>query len=218
MNVDISPANPCAIEWYHGTDATPFKTWQCPPPQRSLIDVQHSGLFFSTNKAFAAAAGKNLCCVHLHPEAKVITPGMEGNQSTEFRKAVLDSHPIARSCQWLVDDKTWLLAWSTGNIMRYAYDANNPKTVAQLAIALSSNAMAIQKMVVQPLTEAQLRDMAMQNLTRSWIEQLISQAKKLGYQAVHGYEIDRWGNNNSLVSQPWLAVTDASAISLPTWL
>jgi hypothetical protein len=74
-------------------------------------------------------------------------------------------------------------------------------------------------LVIKPLKEEIFYEQAQLNLTRDWIEVLVLEAKKLGYKALLGAEIDQWTNPRAPpVTRSWLAVLGKSAISAPTWI
>jgi hypothetical protein len=219
MTSPLALTDPFTTTWYHGTKSMKFKTWQCPPPAPSPADVEHSALFFTANRAFAEGAGQTICTVQLTPGTKVISPALGGTQGTALRKNLIQSNPIAAHCQWLADDSNWITAWSTGEIMRFAYDARDSKAVLEIAKALASVAANLKRIIATPVSEKVIMDQAVMCLTRGWIEQIVREAGKLGFQAIQGAETDRWGNPAAApVAQPWLAVMDLSAMSPPNWI
>jgi hypothetical protein len=140
-------------------------------------------------------------------------------KSTAFRQAVAKSNTLATKCQWLTDDAVWSTAWSTGEVMRFSYNSNDPNAVLAISAALASIAVKLKKITRGSVSDEVVRDHAITCLTRGWIEQLVREAQKLGYQAIQGAEIDRWITSSpTSIAQPWLAVMDKSVIGPPTWL
>lgn len=213
-----APSDPVSVTWYHGTKQK-FNTWKCPPPQRSPADVAHTALFFTTHRAFAEGAGNHICAVQIATEAKIITPVHGGDASTLLRVQLLKSHPLSQHCIWLQDDNSWRDAWSTGEVMRFAYDRRASQAALAVGAAVATIARNLKKIIATPLPEHLIMTHANQCLTRGWIEQIVSEAKKMGYQAIHGAEMDRCPESVSgYVAQPWLAVMDQSVITPPKWI
>lgn len=210
--------DPFNTNWYHGTNTTPFTKWQCPPPNPTPADVPHSGLFFTADHGFAKNVGNSICTIKLSSNARLIVPTHGGAVSTAFRNAVIKSNPIAAYCHWLTSDSVWTAAWSTGEVMRFSWDTGNHKAALEISKALAITAANIKKIIITPVSDDVVMKQAMLCLTRGWIEQLVREAKKLGYQAIQGAEIDRWSVPNSVpVAQPWLAVMDGCVITAPAW-
>lgn len=217
----ISPyllADPFAATWFHGTKMR-FTNWKCPPPQHSPADVAHSALFFTTNRTFAECAGQHICCVQLAPATKVITPAQGGDQSAMLRRKLRKSNPLASHCAWLEDDSAWTSAWATGEIMRFAYDKRSAQASQAVGTAVAAIAINLKKIIATPLPEHLIMTQANQCLTRAWIEQIVREAAAMGYQAIHGAEMDRCPTSEAgYVAQPWLAVMDQAVIAAPKWI
>lgn len=219
MVTPILLTDPFKTTWYHGSNAKPFTDWLCPPPPPSPADVSHTGLFFTADEDFAKGAGKNVCTIKLSEDTKFIVPAQGDARSTAFRQTVFNSNPLAANCKWLDNDAVWAAAWSTGEVLRFSYDAGDPKAVLAVSKALASVVGNLKKIIRGSVPEKVVIDQAMTCLTRGWIEQLVLEAKRLGYQAIQGAEIDRWSATSSTpLAQSWLAVMDKSVISAPTWL
>ncbi|HZW13908.1 MAG TPA: hypothetical protein VFF81_12045 [Noviherbaspirillum sp.] len=219
MVTPVTLTDPFDTIWYHGTHAKPFSTWKCPPPPPSPADVGHTGLFFTADQGYAKHAGTNICTIKLSPETKLIVPARGGNDSSALRQAVTRCNSIATYCQWLISDAVWTDAWATGQVTRFSFDTSNHKHVYEIGLAVARVAANLKKMIKTPVPEQLLMNQALMCLTRGWIEQLVLEARKLGYQAIQGAEIDRWSAPNATpVAQSWLAVMDASVITAPAWL
>lgn len=219
MITPITLTDPFNTTWYHGTDTNQFETWKLPPPRRSPADIAHTGLFFAADRDFAKRAGQNVCSVTLVPHTKLLAPAKRGAESTALRKAVINSHPLAQYCQCLANDVSWTTAWSTGEVMRFNYDQNNSKAVQAIGEMLAASAAGLKNTINAQVSDELLMKAAQHNFTRGWIEQLVREAKKLGYQAIQGAEIDKWSFPESPpIAQPWLVVMDGSVITAPAWL
>lgn len=103
--------------------------------------------------------------------------------------------------------------------MRFAYDTRDKRAVFVIAQAVAAVAVRLKRMTNGKLSDAVIQEHALMCLTRGWIEQIVLEARKIGFQMVHGLEIDRWTNpQRPVVARPWLAVMDKSAISPPDWI
>jgi hypothetical protein len=209
--------DPFAAVWYHGTDASQFKDWMVPPPGTAPFMVAHSAVFFSTERDYATAAGPNVCQVSLLPSAKILTPGRPDWASDQLRKRLAKSHPLAEHCTWVTDEKTWARAWATGEVMRYGYNPHDREAAGTFDAVLNGILRALQPLRAE-YPDSVIREQALHCLTRSWIEQIVRIAKQMGYQAVHGAEVDKWrGAGLPPIARSWLAVLDASVITDPAW-
>jgi hypothetical protein len=56
------------------------------------------------------------------------------------------------------------------------------------------------------------------NTTRGLIELICIEARELGYDALHGREIDKHSENGEVIAQPWLAVFRKGVVRDPTWI
>ncbi|TEI07151.1 hypothetical protein IPC1314_24305 [Pseudomonas aeruginosa] len=56
------------------------------------------------------------------------------------------------------------------------------------------------------------------NSARGLIELICVTAKKLGFDAIYGHEVDRHSFAGKKIAQPWLAVLSNGIISEPEWL
>lgn len=196
--------------WWHGTDSN-FTAWQIPPPRKAgstALDLAHQSLFFTKEADFARKAGSRLCEVRLTSHARVLTPGQGTTASRKLRQA-LREHNVARHCAWLRDDEQWIASWKNGKALRFASD---DRTVRALLIPVIRNFGQL----YPDLPKNALEWVAMQNLTRDWIELIAQHAKHLGYDAVQGRELD--SETGPDVSRSWMAVMDANVITAPSWV
>lgn len=219
MTDQSSHPNPLNVTWLHGTKSEKFATWTCPPPPPGPAEVPHSAIFFTSDRSFAEGAGTNIAAVQLHPDAKIITPVQGGTQSSKLRNALLSSHRLAAQCKWLVDDKAWIGGWSTGEIMRFAYDKHDRKAVMVVEQAVADIAAQLRKLIKGQMSNEAILKHAQLCLTRAWIEQIVQVSRKSGFQVVHGLEVDKGEHQQGpAVAMPWLAVMDQSVISAPNWI
>lgn len=56
------------------------------------------------------------------------------------------------------------------------------------------------------------------NSARGLIELICVSAKRLGYDALYGHEVDRHSEPGKAIAQPWLAVMSNGAVSSPEWI
>lgn len=205
-----------SAKWYHGTD-TRFDAWEFPPKAPSPIEIGHTALFFTSSREYAAGAGPHICTVTIDSATKVLQPGQLSAESVELRKRVAADNELSGHCEWVKNDEAWTRGWITGEVMRFAADMANPAVAKLITSRLAHIATSVQKACIPPLSNQKAIDVAQQNLTRAWIEILVTKAKEMGFQAVLGAEIDRHSNATRPASQPWLAVLDPSIISAPSW-
>lgn len=212
--------NPISATWYHGTKSEPrFDQWICPPPPQDPLVVAHSALFFTSDLDFAKSAGENVCTVALSGNAKLLVPAVESTGSRKLRRALRESDRLSEHCIWLTDEKLWRQAWSTGDVMRFAFDNRRADSVAHYGAIMNFHMRQLREALTPTPPDELLSKIVRHNLTRGWIEKIVSVARSLGYQAIQGAEIDRWTEpGRRPVARPWLAVTDKSAISPPTWI
>lgn len=212
--------DPYRTTWYHGTKhSRRFNDWELPPPTQGRRDVPHSGLFFTSDLDYAKAAGPRICTVTLQTGTRLLAPSIDCQGSTDLRVALGASHPLAAHCVWLEDDQIWREAWGTGDVMRFAIDNRRPESRQLFIETTVANYAKLNAQFNSSLDDAALKKMAGLSWTRGWIELIVKAAAGLGYQAIQGAEIDRWSHPGSVPrARPWLAVTDKSVISSPSWL
>lgn len=214
----IALSDPFNTIWYHGTDAAPFARWQCPPPALSPADVSHTALFFAASREFAREAGSNVCTIKLRTGINLIAPACRGAESRALRLSVVESGPLAKHCVWLRDDAAWAASWSTGEVMRFSIDLGDRPAVRAYGIALASLSANLKKIIRTPLSDDVIAEQAVTCLRRGWIEQLVCSARELGYQAIHGAEIDFGSRGDSSpLPEEWLAVLYTSVVTDPAW-
>jgi hypothetical protein len=56
------------------------------------------------------------------------------------------------------------------------------------------------------------------NSARGLIELICVSAKKLGFDAIYGREVDRHSHEEKVIAQPWLAVLSKGVVTEPEWL
>lgn len=166
--------------------------------------VPHTAVFFSTDRAFAAAAGTRLYATHLAPDAKALDVTVSSSSSEALRQAVARNKLAALSA-YIGDRHGWVAGWKTGEVLRFAM--HEPMAALYLArmveVAMRSHGLSKEAAVV----------VIKHNTTRGLIELICSEAKKLGFDALIGNEAD--GPLSARRAVPWLAVFDARAITPP---
>lgn len=208
--------------WYHGTDATQFGEWKCPPPRKSDFDVAHSAIFFTRNETFARTAGPNVASVQIRSNAKIVQPALPSKQSIRLRKELLRGCELAAYNRFARTDKDWQTAWRSGAIMRFETAVNDRKAQDAVCLYLNEAERLLRNVlpndVSSQISPEQGRRLAMQNFTRGWIEELIRAARRCRFQAVQGAEIDRHSGETPPPARSWLAVLDPTILSEPKWI
>lgn len=208
--------------WYHGTETPQFAEWICPPPRKSEIDVAHSAIFFTRNEMFARRAGPNVASVQLQQKANVVQPARPGKQSTRLRKELLKGCDLAVHNRFVGSDKDWQAAWRSGAIMRFEFIESDRRAQAAVHLHLNKSKRLLQSVLPEEissqLSSEKWSQLVIQNFTRGWIEELIRAARRCGFQAVQGAEIDRHSGEIPPPARSWLAVLDTTILSKPSWI
>lgn len=165
--------------------------------------MAHTAVFFSTDWAFAAAAGSNVFSARLSPEAKVLDASLASSASEALRQAVAKNKLAALSAH-IGDRHAWVAGWNTGEVLRFAM--HEPKAAIYLA-------RMIETATRSGLSREAAAVVIKHNTTRGLIELICSEAVKLGFDALVGNEAD--GPLSARRAVPWLAVFDARAITPP---
>ena len=198
--------------WFHGTDAF-FDSWQVPPPPKPGEDmaVAHTALFFSSNERFAAAAGQTahgLCSARIHTSARVLDATKPSQESETLRQQVAKNE-LASLGHNINNSLRWTQGWNTGETLRFS-------TTAAMALPyIAKIAASIARHTGLPSEAAIV--IAKHNCTRGLIELICVEARKLGFDAIVGHEVDQTAGGQRL-AMPWLAVLSADAITPVEWL
>lgn len=193
-------------QWFHGTDIDQFNEWQIPPPFKKQNIIAHSGIYFTTNKEFAEAAGSHIAEVKIYKNANILNTLTDLKTSEKLRKE-LCKHQLFKS---LINSKLeiWENGWKDGSILRPLVQQN---TFAEHQY-MSYLAHYTKYYPHDP------KFAAGQHLTRELIELISAGAKSMGFDGIYGHEIDRWNKNNKVIAQPWLCIFNKLIISQPKWL
>lgn len=195
--------------WFHGTHAL-FEAWQIPPPPKpgQGMLVAHTALFLTSDEQFAAGAGSGLCAARLVESARVLDATHPSQESESLRKQVL-KNPVASLGANIVDSARWNAGWKTGETLRFSYDN------ARAAKVIETTAIATARLNRLPI-EAGIA-IAKHNFARGLIELICVEAKKLGFDALLGNEVDQLPDGTR-VPRPWLAVFTTDAITPVEWI
>ena len=197
---------PC---WYHGTDQS-FSTWKLPPPRKPGEDllVHHTAIFFTINRDFAKEAGTRLARVSLSSNARLLDTIANYAASEHLRREVMRNPMASRTLN--VNHDYWHEGWLTGNVLRVAY--NDPAMSAHL------DKMASDLAAHTGLPFDTAYSVVGHNSARGLIELICVSAKRLGYDALYGHEVDRHSEPGKAIAQPWLAVMSNGVVSSPEWI
>ena len=196
--------------WFHGTKASRFPSWLVPPPPvpGEELRVPHTAIFFTKDLNDARRVGPNVCSVRLTDQARILDATQASPGSESLRQLLIENE-LARSCIYTRSKEVWTAAWRSGEVLRYATEDQRVLLhIAEHASKLAAKLHADERTMLL---------VTQHNWTRGWIEHVVISAAKLGFNALHGFEIDRHsGGPDRAVS--WLAVTEAQAVMAPSWL
>jgi hypothetical protein len=170
--------------------------------------VAHTALFFTSDEQFAAGAGPGLCSTRLVESARVLDATRPSPESEALRNQVL-KNPVASLGANIVDRARWNAGWKTGETLRFSYDNQRAAKV------IETTAIATARLNRLPL-EAGIA-VAKHNFSRGLIELICIEAKKLGFDALLGNEVDELPGGQR-VPRPWLAVFTTEAITPVEWI
>lgn len=198
--------SPC---WYHGTDQH-FQKWTFPPPKKpgENLLVPHTSVFFTTNYEYAKGAGDNVARVSLSPTGRVLDTLENYGASEKLRVAVQQNEIASRTLN--VEHDYWHKGWKTGDVLRMAY--TDPVLSNHLNKMISDHSHQLGL----PLEAASA--IVQHNSARGLIELICVSAKRLGFDALFGHEVDRHSSPGKVIAQPWLAVLTSGVISEPEWI
>ncbi len=193
--------------WFHGTTGPRFSTWQVPPPPvpGEELRVPHTGIFFTKDLDAARKVGPYVCSVRLTDKTRILDATQPSTDTEQLRRVVIENE-IARMCIYARTPQAWVSAWRTGEVLRFASD--DPRFSLHLD-RYAKQFKGVPHDVQQTI--------AGHNWTRGWIELIVASATKLGFNALHGFEIDRHAGVSPPPAVSWLAVTDAEAVTAPMW-
>lgn len=196
---------PC---WYHGTEQH-FESWQFPPPPKpgEGLAVAHTAVFFAGDLTFARAAGSRVAVVSLSSKANILDATSNYKAAEQLRKAFGKNQVASRTLNASHD--YWHNGWKTGAVLRVASSDSVLENYLNNLALIESQRLRI--------SFAQASVMVKHNATRGLIEVICVEAKKLGFDALYGHEIDRHEKQGQVIAQPWLAVFSKGVVTEPVW-
>ncbi|MFQ2468542.1 hypothetical protein ACK312_09590 [Aeromonas caviae] len=197
---------PC---WFHGTEQD-FDTWIIPPPPKSgeILLIPHTAIFFTSDIDFAKGAGKKIANVSISSHSKILDTTANYEASENLRLS-LSQHPIA-SRTLNIRHNFWHNGWKTGDVLRMTYSDPALETHLQQMVVNLSRQSGLSKEAASVVIQL--------NSSRGLIELICTSAKKLGFDAIFGHEVDRHSVEGKVIARPWLAVLSKGVTSNPEWV
>lgn len=194
--------------WFHGTEQD-FDSWVIPPPVKPGEDllVPHTAIFFTSNLEFAKGAGNKIANVAVSSNVKILDTTANYDASEKLRKTLQKHEIMSKTLN--VEHDFWHEGWKTGDVLRMTYSDPTLKTHLQKMTSNLSQQSGL------PLEAANITIQL--NASRGLIELICIGAKKLGFDAIYGHEVDRHSVEGKVISQPWLAVFSKGVVSIPEW-
>ena len=208
--------------FYHGTNAL-FDNWVFPCPRKlkeTGFALDHYGVFFTTNKNYAQGAGSNLLEVSLSSSANILDCTSSYKASEELRRNVAKNEVAQMTAN--INHDFWHNGWLDGSIMRVMTLEKHHQFIMASFNLQKKHIKSIVTNYDEMFNDDIVMRITTHNLTRGFIELICDEARKLKYDGIFGYEIDRWNNDGSFrdnpISQTWLAIFNSNAISPPKWI
>lgn len=206
-----------AHTWLHGTSAY-FDQWALPAaaqPQNRGFET-HSAIFFTTSHDYALRAAQGtggICSAHLIKDANVLNMNnCTDEASEEYRLQVLKKN-IAPKNPHFITPANWQQAWAAGSAMKFS--ATSPPLSAEEYTRLKQ--MAHFAVYEKNTPQGMVAFSALQQLTRTVIEALVTSARELGYDAVIGNEIDTADPTKPSVYEI-MFVLNPTVLTPPCWV
>lgn len=198
--------SPC---WFHGSEQD-FNSWSFPPPPKPGEDilVPHTAVFFTSDLDFAKGAGQKVARVSLSSNSRILDATANYDATEKLRTELLRHEIASRTIN--INHDYWHDGWKTGAVLRMAY--NDP------ALELHLNNMTTDLSMKTGLPEKVASAVIQHNSARGLIELICVSAKRLGFDAIYGHEVDRHSYAGNVIAQPWLAVLSKEVVSEPEWL
>lgn len=199
--------------WYHGTDEF-FTNWAKPPIVSKYKQelTPHQFISLTRDQTFAAGVGtitKGLCRAKILASAKVLDLRVKSPDAQRCWRQVVQSE-VGQIHTLIQHFDSFVNACENGKVLRLHTNCQNTLSKLMPLQVLAQNPAAHQADRIKAFLEVQ-------NFTRKWIDDVISPAKQLGYQAVICSEIHCYGANNPK-SCLNLYVFDPAALTKPEWL
>lgn len=206
-----------ANAWLHGTSVY-FEQWALPaaaqPHNRGL--ETHSAIFFTTNREYALRASQGtggICSAHLIESANVLNMNNCTAEASEQYRLQVYKKNIGSKNPHVISSNNWQYAWAAGSIMKYS--ATSPPLPTEEYKRLKQMAHLAVHEKHTPQGMAAFR--ALQQLTRTVIEELVTSARELGYDAVIGNEIDTADPTQPTVYEI-MFVLNPTMLTPPNWI
>lgn len=206
--------------WYHGAPV-PFDAWRIPAPVSGTLrefDVPHSAVFLTTERTFAHVAGSHVATSRLQTLDGVMQPIHRADHRSNLQSALARTELGRRSAWAQASANVWLSqGLFEGRALRFAPadDRAHREVLAEFVEQVKSTLVRAVStgVVTNEVTHDQLTLAASHNLTRAWIEAVLSAVELCGFRALMAHEWD----GRSQRGIPWLAVRDTSMLSPPSW-
>lgn len=171
--------------WLHGT-AKYFDQWDLSSRKLSHKNgmPSHSAIFFTTNKEYAIGAsdGTNgLCTAELLEGANVLDMNKCSTAESERYRLQVEKKRLGHKNPQIIYAQNWHNGWKSGSIMKYSPSDEIEAMIMQHKAELAQ---------ATHTPEGAAAYNEMQLLTRSVIEELVTSAREIGYDAVIGNEIN----------------------------
>jgi len=199
--------------WLHGTKVQ-FNKWSSSPPSKDPWTLAHTALFFTTDWDYARGAGHNIARSSLSDRAKVLDTTFNYEGSEALRRSLEKDSVV--SLYENAKPEYWHKCWKTGDVLRPLMPDDRVSRVRSLK-ANHHLQLKIRQYMAQGLREQEAQIATLHNETRHLIETICVHAKRLGYDALYGYEVDRHSGSQTPIARPWLAVMTPSMLSDPEW-
>lgn len=182
--------------------------WAFPPPRVHKPELTpHTAVFLTTDRALALRAGTRIYSAKISPGANVIDLRQPSAESEQFRLAVVQEK-YGRDHFYATKDH-WTSAWQQGQMMRFASDKpdrlKETDRIMEAKRAIDWGDRSLQNFELLLLG---------QNLTREWIEEIVSVGRDLGYDAIIGREPDSYRSGGAVVCEVLIAL-NSQAITTP---
>ena len=199
--------------WYHGTEEH-FLAWAPPPIAPKYKPELHPHPFISLSKDMGLARRASeicggLCRAKLVDSAKVLDLRQKSDATEEHWKLLLKKD-LAKHHVLVQSFDSWIDACSTGEVLRV--HTTNPELGSRLR-----RLQEVSNNQLFPIRERAHATQEVQNFTRRWIDDVITPAKGLGYQAVICAEVDRYRTEGAKACLN-LYVFAPEAITPPDWV
>lgn len=200
---------PC---WFHGSTQR-FDVWQFPPPPKpnDPLLAKHTAIFFTSDRAFAEEVAGNVAGnvgrVSLSSTAKILDTTFNYEAAERLRCELLRDDLVSRMDN--VDHDFWHSGWVSGAVLRVQYTNPEVGHYYQNKADTLSRTMGI--------SNEEARIIVAHNSSRELAEAICVAARRLGFDAIFGHEIDRHTEVGRVIAQPWLAVLSTGCVTDPEW-